>query len=112
MQLAAKTPLCSCVAFQNRTAQPVFLEASLDSATTGNAVVPAKSLLTQRFDWAGPKPDDFYTLTAWTGEGTQLLFGTDVTFSVAPWEDCAKAACEFAPMMMNVGLTGRNPGDR
>jgi hypothetical protein len=90
----------------------VFIEASLDDATTGDVVVPARGHLGQRFDWAGPKPDDFYTVSVWTGQGSQLRFGTDVAFSVSPWEDCAKAACAFQPMMMNVGLTGRNPGDR
>jgi hypothetical protein len=112
VQLAAKTPLCSCIVFENRSAQPVFIESSLDDASTGNVVVPAQSTLGQRFDWAGPEPNDFYILRAWTGNGSLLRFGNEVTFSVSPWEDCAKAACEFAPMMMNVGLTNRNPGDR
>jgi hypothetical protein len=112
VELAAKTPLCGCLTFENRTDQPVFIESSLDDATTGSAVVPARSFLGQRFDWAGAQPDDFYILKAWTGQGSQLRFGTDVTFSVSPWEDCAKAACAFEPMMMDVGLTGTNPGDR
>lgn len=110
--LAAKPPLCACVAFENRTDQPVLLEGSYDDATTGHAVVPARSRLGQRFDWAGPKPDDFYTLRVWSDQGAPLRFGTDVRFSISPWEDCAKAACEFVPMMMNVGLTGQSPGDR
>ena len=112
VELAAKVPLCACVSLQNRTDQPVYIEGSLDSAMTGDVVVPARSLVAQRFDWAGPKPNDFYILRAWTAQGSQLRFGTEVTFSVSPWGDCAKVACEFAPMMMNVGLTGRNPGDR
>ncbi len=112
VDIAAKPPLCSCITFENRTDHPVYLEASLDEATTGDVVVPARSMLGQRFDWAGPKPNDFYVLRAWTGNGAPLRFGTDVTFSTTPWGDCAKEACSFAPMMMNVGLTGRNPGDR
>jgi hypothetical protein len=112
VQVGAKPPLCACIIFENRTQEPVFIESSLDDASTGNVVVPAQSRLGQKFDWGGPELDDFYVLRVWTGHGSLLRFGTDVTFSVSPWEDCAKAACEFAPMMMNAGLTGRNPGDR
>ena len=114
MELAAQTPLCSCVTFENRTDQPVFLEGSLHDAMTGHVVVPARSLLRQRFDWAGAgdRDEDFYILKAWTDQGSPLRFGTHVTFSISPWEDCTKAACEFAPMMMDAGLTGRSPGDR
>lgn len=114
MELAAKPPLCACITFENRTAQPVYIESSLDEATTGDVVVPAQSALAQRFDWAGPKPNDYYVLRAWTAQSTRLHFGAaaDVSYSVTPWADCAKIACEFAPMMMNVGITGRNPGDR
>lgn len=110
--LAAKPPLCACIAFENHTDRPVFLQSSVDDATTGDAIVPARARLMQRYDWAGPKPNDFYAVRAWTGEGSPLRFGSDVAFSVSAWGDCAKTACEFAPMMMNVGLTGRNPGDR
>src|SRR5262245_24953212 len=59
VELAAKTSLCSCAVFENRTDQPVFIDSSLDEASTGDAVVPARSSLQQRFDWAGPKPGDF-----------------------------------------------------
>jgi len=112
LQLAAKPPLCSCIVFQNRTDQPVFIEGSHEDATTGSVVVAARSQVGQRFDWAGPKPDDFYNLRAWTSDGSQLRFGTHVTFNIAPWEDCSRAACAFEPMMLNLGLSGHNPGDR
>jgi hypothetical protein len=114
LEVAAKPPLCACITFQNRTNQPVYIDSSLDDANTGDGVVPAQSQLAQRFDWAGPRPNDFYVLRAWTANSTRLHFGdnADVSFTVTPWADCAKTACQFAPMMMNVGLTGRNPGDR
>lgn len=112
VELAAKTPLCACIAFENRTSNPVYIESSLEEATTGDVVVAPHANLAQRFDWAGPKPDDFYEVRAWTAEGTRLHFGTDVTFSVSALADCEKTTCQFAPMMMNVGITGRNPGDR
>lgn len=112
VQLVAKTSLCSCIVFNNRTDQPVYLESGIGDADTGDAVMPPGSILRQRFDWAGTKPEHFYTVRAWTAQGTPLHFGSQVSFTIAPWEDCAKAACEFAPMMMNAGQSGRVPGDR
>ena len=112
VQLVAKTSLCSCVVFSNRTDQPLYLESSLGEADTGDAVVAPQASLTQRFDWAGTKPRDYYIVKAWTTAGAPLRFGTHVSYTIAPWEDCAKASCEFSPLMMSVGQSGRNPGDR
>jgi len=112
LAMAAKTPLCACLNFHNGTNEPVYIEARHGDATTGGVTVPAGSTVAQMFDWAGPNPQDFYLVRAWTPKGTALQFGTEVPYSVSPWADCEKTSCKFAPMMMDVGLTGRNPGDR
>lgn len=112
MQLVAKPSLCSCAVFTNRTNQAVYLESGIGDVNTGDAVVPPQQSFSQRFDWAGAKPTDFYIIRAWTDKGSPMRFGTDVTFTITPWEDCAQASCPFEPMMLNVGQSGHNPGDR
>jgi hypothetical protein len=112
LAMASRTSLCACLNFHNSTKDPVYIEASHDDATTGGLTVPAGATIGQRFDWAGPKPRDFYLVRAWTTDGVPLQFGTAVTYTVSSWADCDKTACQFEPMMMDVALTGRNPGDR
>lgn len=90
----------------------MYIEARHDDAATGGVTVAGGSTVGQMFDWAGPRPQDLYLVRAWTANGTALRFGTDVTYSVSAWADCEKTSCKFEPMMMDIGLTGRNPGDR
>jgi len=112
LTMAAKTPLCACLNLQNRTKDPVYIEARHDDATTGGVTVPGGSAIAQMFDWAGSTPQDFYLVRAWTTNGRALQFGTDVTYAVSSYADCEKTSCKFEPMMMDIALTGRNPGDR
>lgn len=112
LQLVAKTSLCSCVVFDNPTDQPVLLEAEIGDAETGHVVVPPKASIYQRFDWAGSRPTDYYSVRAWTAQGSQVPFRSHMRYLISPWEDCDQAACKYEPMMMNVGGSGQDPGDR
>ena len=113
LELVARSSLCACVFLENKTDQPITVESVLRRASTGSAPIAPGTRLAQRFDWAGSEPDDLYILSTWDTKGTALRFADAVNMSITPWSDCAALpACEFKPLMMNVGLTGRNPGDR
>ena len=102
VKMAAPAPLCGCANVTNTTSQPIDLRAVFNGRATGSTVLPPNESLQFRFDWAGPAPDDFYTLEGSTPAGQHVDLTKALRVQVSHWQNCSAASCSYGALGMNV----------
>ena len=108
MRLAADEPACGCLALTNRSSAEVRLLGSFRSITTGEARLFPGEKLRFKFDWCSPQLEDVYELRAYDAGGRPLKLRDAVHVDgLDPWRPCDKAACDYGPLLMNLGETTR-----
>jgi hypothetical protein len=103
LQVAAEEPVCGCMTLANRTGNRVFLRSELRGSTSGGATLNPNETRKFQFDWAGPRPDDYYIVEAMDENG-DLLNIRDVVRMEARPVDCESPLCIYDTLLLNVAV--------
>ncbi|MDE3155388.1 MAG: hypothetical protein KGN76_09815 [Acidobacteriota bacterium] len=107
LRLAAEQPDCGCLTILNRSGRTLLLRATLRGAPVGGAEVAAGAQLVFRFDWAGPRDNDYYLLEG-IEDGQHVDLRQALQLGESPrWQPCETIACPYGSLQMNVAETGR-----
>lgn len=103
LQVAAEEPVCGCLTLTNRTAQRVFIRSQLRGSTSGGAAINPQQARRFRFDWAGPRPEDYYIIDASDEQGNDVDMASVFDMEARP-VDCESPTCIYDTLLLNVAV--------
>jgi hypothetical protein len=81
----------------------VFIRSQLRGSTSGGAAVNPQQSRRFRFDWAGPRPDDYYIIDATDEQANDLDMATVFAMEARP-VDCEAETCIYDTLLLNVAV--------